>query len=137
MAEMAFAYDYLCPLSKNELLGKGIKKYDSKDYEFTKEDTELYNKIVQGRMFNDCFDIRDNTSNYRITELNDGDFNKFFEDLPKDTHFCVLNTLVGIHESKYSTKKSRIPRKLKKCIQESYKKIIENEKNKMDCGSKK
>lgn len=49
----------------------------------------------------------------------------------------VLNTLVGIHESKYSTKKSRIPRKLKKCIQESYKKIIENEKNKMDCGSKK
>lgn len=25
-AEMAFAYDYLCPTSKNELLGKGIKK---------------------------------------------------------------------------------------------------------------
>lgn len=24
-AEMAFAYDYLCPISKNELLGKGIK----------------------------------------------------------------------------------------------------------------
>lgn len=89
MAEMAFAYDYLCPLSKNELLGKGIKKYDSKNYEFTKEDTELYNEIVQGRMFNDYFDIRDNTSNYRITELNDEDFNKFFEDLPKDTHFFL------------------------------------------------
>ena len=48
----------------------------------------------------------------------------------------VLNTLVGIHESKYSTEKSRIPGKLKKCIQESYKKITEHEKNKMDCGSK-
>lgn len=24
-AEMAFTYDYFCPLSKNELLGKGIK----------------------------------------------------------------------------------------------------------------
>lgn len=88
-AEMAFAYDYLCPLSKNELLGKGIKKYDSEDYEFTKEDTELYNEIVQGRMFNDCFDIRDNTSNHRITELNDVDFNKFFKNLPDDTHFFL------------------------------------------------
>lgn len=48
----------------------------------------------------------------------------------------VLNTLVGIHESKHGTKKSRIPRKLKKCIQESYKKIMKYEKNKMDCGSK-
>lgn len=47
----------------------------------------------------------------------------------------VLNTLIGIHDSKHGTKKSRIPRKLKKCIQESYKKIIENEKNKMDCRS--
>lgn len=89
LAEMAFAYDYLCPLSKNELLGKGIKKYDSEDYEFTKEDTELYDEIVQGRLFNDCFDIRDNTSNHRITELNDRDFNKFFEDLPKNTHFFL------------------------------------------------
>lgn len=49
----------------------------------------------------------------------------------------VLNTIVGVHDSKYGTKKSRIPRKLKKCIQESYKKIVEYEKNKMDCGSKK
>lgn len=48
----------------------------------------------------------------------------------------ILNTLVGIHESKHGTKKSRIPRKLKKCIQESYKKIMKYEKNKMDCGSK-
>lgn len=47
----------------------------------------------------------------------------------------VLNTLIGIHDSKHGTKKSRIPRKLKKCIQESYKKIVEYEKNKMDCGS--
>ena len=47
----------------------------------------------------------------------------------------VLNTLVGVHDSKHGTKKSRIPRKLKKCIQESYKKIVENEKNKMDCRS--
>lgn len=47
----------------------------------------------------------------------------------------VLNTIVGVHDSKHGTKKSRISRKLKKCIQESYKKIVENEKNKMDCGS--
>lgn len=88
-AEMAFAYDYLCPLGKNFLLGKNTRVYNSEDCEFTKEDTELYNEIVQGRMFNDCFDIRDNTSNHRITELNDGDFNKFFDDLPKDTHFFL------------------------------------------------
>lgn len=90
-AEMAFAYDYLCPISKNRLLGKGIKKYDSEDYEFTKEDTELYNKIVQGGMFNDCFDIRDNTSNHRIMELNGRDFDKFFEDLSKATHFFLCD----------------------------------------------
>lgn len=48
----------------------------------------------------------------------------------------VLNTIVTIHDSKHGTKKSRIPRKLKKCIQESYKKIIEHEKNKMDYRSK-
>lgn len=49
----------------------------------------------------------------------------------------ISNTLTGVHDSKHGTKKSRIPRKLKKCIQESYKKIIENEKNKMDCRSEK
>ena len=48
----------------------------------------------------------------------------------------ISNTLIGVHDSKHGTKKSRIPRKLKKCIQESYKKIIEHEKNKMDCRSK-
>lgn len=48
----------------------------------------------------------------------------------------VSNTIVGVHDSKHGIKKSRIPRKLKKCIQESYKKITEHEKNKMDCGSK-
>lgn len=47
----------------------------------------------------------------------------------------VLNTIVGVHDSKQGTRKSRIPRKLKKYIQESYKKIVEYEKNKMDCGS--
>lgn len=90
-AEMAFAYDYLRPISKNELLGKGIKKYDSEDYEFTKEDTELYNKIVQGGMFRDCFDIRDNTSNHKIMELDGRDFDEFFEDLSKDTHFFLCD----------------------------------------------
>lgn len=45
----------------------------------------------------------------------------------------ISNTLIGVHDSKHGTKKSRIPRKLKKCIQESYKKIVEYEKNKMDC----
>ncbi len=48
----------------------------------------------------------------------------------------ISNTLTGVHDSKHGTKKSRIPRKLKKCIQESYKKIVEYEKNKVDCGSK-
>lgn len=90
-AEMAFAYDYLCPLSKNELLGKDTRVYNSEDCEFTKEDEELYNKIVQGGMFNDCFDIRDNTSNHRIMELDGRDFDKFFEDLSKDTHFFLCD----------------------------------------------
>ncbi len=49
----------------------------------------------------------------------------------------VLNTLVLGHDSEQGTRKSRIPRKLKKCIQESYKKIVEYEKNKMDCRSEK
>lgn len=91
-AEMAFAYDYLCPLSKNVLLGKDTRVYNSEDCEFTKEDKELYNKIVQGRMFYDCFDIRDNTSNHRITEeLSDKGLDNFFNNLPDDTHFflCV------------------------------------------------
>lgn len=47
--------------------------------------------------------------------------------------YGVLNTIVLVSDSKQGIKKSRIPRKLKKCIQESYKKIVENEKNKMDC----
>lgn len=42
-------------------------------------------------MFNDCFDIRDNTPNHRIIELDDRDFDKFFEDLPKDTHFFLCD----------------------------------------------
>lgn len=91
-AEMAFAYDYLCPLSKNELLGKDIKKYDLEDYEFTKEDKELYNKIIQGRMFYDCFDIRDNTSNHRITEeLSDKGLDNFFNSLPDNTHLFLCD----------------------------------------------
>lgn len=45
----------------------------------------------------------------------------------------VLNTIVLVNDSKQGIKKSRIPRKLKKCIQESYKKIMEHEKNKMEC----
>ena len=48
----------------------------------------------------------------------------------------VLNTIVLVNDSYKGIKKSRIPRKLKKCIQESYKKIVEHEKNKMDCGNK-
>lgn len=47
----------------------------------------------------------------------------------------ISNTLTGVHDSKHGTKKSRISRKLKKCIQESYKKLVEYEKNKMDCRS--
>ena len=47
----------------------------------------------------------------------------------------VLNTIVVVHNFKHGTKKGRIPRKLKKCIQESYKKIVEHEKNKVDCRS--
>lgn len=48
----------------------------------------------------------------------------------------VLNTIVFVNDSYKGIKKSRIPKKLKKCIQESYKKIVEYEKNKMDCRSK-
>lgn len=43
--------------------------------------------------------------------------------------FGVLNTIILVNDSKQGIKKSRISRKLKKCIQETYKKIIENEKN--------
>lgn len=43
--------------------------------------------------------------------------------------FGVLNTIILVNDSKQGIKKSRIPKKLKKCIKESYKKIIENEKN--------
>lgn len=91
-AEMTFAYDYLCPLGKNFLLGKDTRVYNSEDCEFTKEDTELYNEIIVERRFYDCFDIRDNTSNNRITEeLSDKGLDNFFNDLPDDTHFflCV------------------------------------------------
>ena len=87
-----YADCYLCPLSKNELLGKDIKKYDLEDYEFTKEDKELYNKIIQGRMFYDCFDIRDNTSNHRITEeLSDKGLDNFFNSLPDNTHLFLCD----------------------------------------------
>ena len=51
--------------------------------------------------------------------------------------FGVLNTIILVNDSEQGIKKSRIPKKLKKCIQESYKKIIENEKNKMDCRCEK
>lgn len=51
--------------------------------------------------------------------------------------FEVLNTIILVNDSKQGIKKSRIPRKLKKYIQETYKKIIENEKNKMDCRCEK
>lgn len=67
--------------------------------------------------------------------------NMFLDDYANSIVEClessgVLNTIAGVHDSKHGTKKSRIPRKLKKCIQESYKKIVEYEKNKMDCRSK-
>ena len=86
-AEMAFAYDYLCPIEKDLLLGKKVKGLKF-DYEFTKQDTELYDKIVLDERFIDCFDIRDNTSNHRIR---DHELKKFFKSLPDDTHFFVCD----------------------------------------------
>lgn len=92
-AEMAFSYDWLSPYSREELLNKGVhaSPIEYKDCEFTKEDTELYDKFILGRYFYDCFDIRDNTSNHRISELSDEDIDNFFKSLPEETHFFVCD----------------------------------------------
>lgn len=96
-AEMAFGYDYLTEIPKDIFLGKkdihGYFFHDAEACEFTKKDIDLYNKIVIGKLYNDCFDIRDNTSNHRLDwELDtEEEIEEFFKNLPEDTHFFVCS----------------------------------------------
>lgn len=96
-AEMAFAYDSLTVYTKNELLRKQPyhkSLYPNEDEcEFTKNDTELYDKIVRKKMYCDCFDIRDNTPDHNLEwELKTKkEIESFFESLPDNTHFFVCD----------------------------------------------
>lgn len=96
-AEMAFAYDSLTVYTKNELLGKEPyhkSLYPNEDEcEFTKADTELYDKIVLKKQYHDCFDIRDNTSDHALEwELKtEKEIESFFENLSNNTHFFVCD----------------------------------------------
>ena len=96
-AEMAFSYDYLTVYTKNELLGKQPyhkSLYPNEDeYEFTKNDTELYDEIVKKKLYYDCFDIRDNTPNHNLEwELKtEKEIESFFKSLPNNTHFFVCD----------------------------------------------
>ena len=95
--EMAFSYDYLTVCTKNELLRK--EPHHSSLYpnegecEFSKADSELYDKIVQKKQYYDCFDIRDNTPNHNLKwELKtEKEIESFFESLPDNTHFFVCD----------------------------------------------
>lgn len=66
-AEIAFAYDYLTVYTKNELLRKQPyhkSLYPNEDEcEFSKTDSELYDKIILKKQYYDCFDIRDRKRN--------------------------------------------------------------------------
>ena len=87
--ELLFDYDYLAELHKEELLGKEVT---SKEIEFTKKDKELYKKIIVDKLYHDCYDIRDNTNSHRIKEnIAEDKIDKFFENLPEDTHFFVCD----------------------------------------------
>lgn len=96
-AEMAFAYDSLTVCTKNELLRKEPyykSLYPNEDEcEFSKVDSELYDKIVLKKQYYDCFDIRDNTPNHNLEwELKtEKEIESFFENLPNNTHFFVCD----------------------------------------------
>ena len=94
-AELAFGYDYLKEYSKKVLLGElnnnSSISYNPNDYEFTKKDLELYDKYIIKRQYDDCFDIRDNTSNHYINALNKADIDVFFSTLPDDAHFFLCD----------------------------------------------
>lgn len=96
-AEIAFAYDYLTVYTKNELLRKQPyhkSLYPNEDEcEFSKTDSELYDKIILKKQYYDCFDIRDNTPNHNLEwELKtEKESESFFENLPNNTHFFVCD----------------------------------------------
>ncbi len=94
-AEMTFAYDYLVPYKKDYLMGKDKQAYSyffGEECEFTKRDIKLYNEIIIERSFSECFDIRNNTSDHCISEENCKEgLDKFFENLPEDTHFFLCD----------------------------------------------
>lgn len=84
-------------VQKNELLRKEPHHnslYPNEgECEFSKADSELYDKIVQKKQYYDCFDIRDNTPNHNLKwELNtEKEIESFFESLPDNTHFFVCD----------------------------------------------
>lgn len=96
-AEIAFAYDSLRVCTKNELLRKEPyykSLYPNEDEcDFSKVDSELYDKIVLKKQYYDCFDIRDNTPNHNLEwELKtEKEIESFFENLPNNTHFFVCD----------------------------------------------
>lgn len=96
-SEIAFSYDSLTVYTKNELLRKQPyhkSLYPNEDEcEFSKTDSELYDKIVLKKQYYDCFDIRDNTPNHNLEwELKtEKEIESFFENLPNNTHFFVCD----------------------------------------------
>lgn len=90
--EELFGYDYLAEYTIGELLKYCFPGHYSNgsSYEFTKLDTEAYNVIIREKNFWDCYDIRDNTANHRLTEeMSKDELREFFVELPEDTHFFV------------------------------------------------
>lgn len=96
-SEIAFGYDYLTVYTKNELLMDepcSISLYPNEgECEFTKDDMELYDKIVRKRQYYECYDIRDETPEHNLKwEFEaENDIETYFENLPDNTHFFVCD----------------------------------------------
>lgn len=85
-------------IRKKELLGNLPHHPESlypeqEDCEFTKDDMELYDKIVRKRQYYECYDIRDETPEHNLKWEFEGesDIKTYFESLPDNTHFFVCD----------------------------------------------
>lgn len=97
-SEIAFSYDSLTVYTKNELLGNLPHHPESlypkkEESEFTKDDMELYDKIVRKRQYHECYDIRDENPEHNLEwEFEtENDIKTYFENLPNNTHFFVCD----------------------------------------------
>lgn len=97
-SEIAFSYDYLTVYTKKELLENLPHHPESlypeqEECEFTKDDMELYDKIVSKRQYYECYDIRDETPEHNLKwEFEaESDIKTYFENLPNNTHFFVCD----------------------------------------------